>query len=107
MAIFDDIATRLRAIPGVRNVALSNMPLLSGGTNSTSIFVAGRTYAPNARASINRLVISTAFVETMEMPLKAGRGFTERDNQTAQKVAIINDAAVQKYFPGENPIGQH
>ena len=107
MAIFDDIGTRLRAIPGVRNVALSNMPLLSGGTNSTSIFVAGRTYAPNARASINRLVITPAFFETMEMPLKTGRAFTERDNQTAQKVAIINDTAVQKYFPGENPIGQH
>jgi len=107
MAIFDDIGTRLRAIPGVRNVALSNMPLLSGGTNSTSIFVAGRTYAPNARASINRLVVSPAFFETMEMPLKTGRAFTERDNQTAQKVAIINDTAVQKYFPGENPIGQH
>jgi predicted permease len=107
MAIFDDIAARLRAIPGARSVALSNMPLLSGGTNSTSIFVAGRTYAPNARASINRLVVTPTFFATMEMPLKTGRAFTERDNQTSQKVAIVNDAAVQKYFPGENPIGQH
>jgi predicted permease len=39
------------------------------------------------------------------MPLISGRGFTERDNQTAPKVAIINETAARKYFPNENPLG--
>jgi predicted permease len=41
----------------------------------------------------------------MEMPLISGRGFTERDNQTAPKVVIINETAARKYFPNENPLG--
>jgi predicted permease len=87
-------------------VAMSNVPLLSGNTNTTSIFVAGRSYAPNAAVSINRLVVSSTFFETMEMPLKAGRGFTDRDTLTAPKVAVINETAVRQYFPTDNPIGQ-
>jgi predicted permease len=108
-ALFQQMTDRLRAVAGVRSVALSNMPLLSGGVNSTSIFVAGRTYAPgrNNDNNINRLVVSPGFFETMEMPLRTGRGFTERDNQSATKVVVINEAAVRKYFANENPIGQH
>ncbi len=102
----DDIAVRLRALPGVRNVAVSNVPLLSGSTNGTSIFVAGRQYPLDARPNINRLVVSPTFFATMEMPLKTGRALTDRDTATAPKVTVINEAAVQKYFPNENPIGQ-
>jgi predicted permease len=107
-ALFDQILERLRAVPGVRSVALSNVPLLSGSTNSTSIFVAGRTYAPaRARDGINRLVVSPSFFDTMEMRLKDGRAFNDRDTQTSPKVAIINESAVRKYFANEHPIGQH
>src|SRR5205807_2301049 len=87
--------------------AVANMQLLSGGVNSTNIFVQGRTYAQGQRDSINRLVISPGFFETMEMPLRVGRGFTDRDNQPAQKVAVINETAARKYFPDANPIGLH
>jgi predicted permease len=41
----------------------------------------------------------------MEIPLVAGRGFSDRDNQTAPKVVIINETAARKYFANENPIG--
>ncbi len=40
------------------------------------------------------------------MPLLIGRGLTDRDHETALKVAVINEAAVRKYFPNEHPIGQ-
>jgi predicted permease len=42
----------------------------------------------------------------MEIPFLAGRGFTERDDDKAPKVVILNSAAVRKYFPDENPIGR-
>jgi predicted permease len=87
-------------------VALSNVQLLSASVNSTSIFVQGRTYPQSQHDSINRLVISPGFFETMEMPLRTGRGFTDRDDQKAPKVAVINETAVRRYFPDENPIGR-
>ena len=107
IALYDRLAERVRSVPGVRSVAFSNQALLSGSVNSTSIFVEGRMYAQGQRGdSINRLVISPGFFETMEMPLRAGRGFSARDDQAAPKVAIINETAVRKFFPNESPIGR-
>ena len=109
LALYTQLLERISAVPGVRAVALSNPALLSGSVNSTSIFVQGRVYEAGRRDldnSINRLVISTNFFETMEIPVVLGRGFNARDNETAPKVVVINEAAVKKYFPNENPIGQ-
>ena len=50
--------------------------------------------------------IAPNFFETMEIPVVRGRGLTERDNLPAPKVAIINEAAVRKFFPTEDPIGK-
>jgi predicted permease len=108
--LYRDMLDRLAAVPGVRGVALSQPALLSGSVNSTSFFIQGRTYDPAVRQnnnSVNRLVISPNFFEVMGIPLVVGRGFTERDQDTAPKVAVINEAAVRKYFPNENPVGRH
>ena len=88
---------------------MSAPALLSGSVNGTSIFVHGRTYAPDVRDrdnNINRLVVSPNFFEVMGIPVLTGRGFTERDSDTAPKVVMINQAAVKKYFANENPVGQ-
>jgi len=106
-ALYQQMTERLRNVAGVRNAALSNVPLLSGSVNGTSIFVEGRAYTPGKRDghNINRLAVSPGFFDTMEMPMRLGRAFTDRDNQSAPKVVIVNEAAVRKYFPNENPIG--
>jgi hypothetical protein len=80
--------------------------LLAGSVNSTSIFVQGRTYSADQHDSINRVVVSPGFFDTMEMPLRAGRGFTSRDSKGAPKVAVINEAAARQYFPNQDPLGQ-
>jgi predicted permease len=108
-ALYEQTLDRLRTMPGVRSAAFSNVQLLSGSVNSTNIFVKGRTYVQGQRQhdSINRLVMSPGFFETMGMPILVGRGFTARDDQRAPKVVVINETAVRKYFPNEDPIGQH
>jgi predicted permease len=58
------------------------------------------------RNEIYRLVVSPNFFEAMEMPLVAGRGFTDHDSGLAPKVAVINEAAAHRYFPGVTPVGQ-
>jgi predicted permease len=107
-ALYRDMIDRLAAVPGVQAVAMSQPALLSGSVNSTSIFVQGRTYSGDIRQSdsINRLVISPNFFDVMGIRLLSGRGLTDRDNETAPKVVLINEAAARKYFPGENPVGR-
>ncbi|HEV3486713.1 MAG TPA: ABC transporter permease, partial [Vicinamibacterales bacterium] len=107
VALYGNLMERVAAVPGVRAVALTHPSLLSGGVNSTSFFVQGRVYAnPDEGGGINRLVVSPNFFEVMEIPILAGRSLTPRDNETAPKVAIINETAAKKFFPGENPLGR-
>ncbi len=107
--LYRDMLDRLATVPGVRGVALSAPALLSGSVNGTSIYVQGRAYDLSVRErnnDINRLVISPNFFDLMEIPVLRGRGFTDRDNASSQKVVVINEAAVRKYFPDEDPIGR-
>jgi predicted permease len=109
LALYREMLDRLGAVPGVSAVAMSAPALLSGNVNGTSIFVHGRTYAPDVRDrdnNINRLVVSPNFFEVMGIPVLSGRGVTDRDSETAPKVVVINQAAAKKYFANENPVGQ-
>jgi predicted permease len=105
-ALCRELLERLAAVPGVRSAALTNPALLSGSTNISSFYIKGRTYARDEDNGIHRMVVSPNFFDTMEIKLVVGRGFTEQDTATAPKVAVINEAAVKKHFPNENPIGQ-
>jgi predicted permease len=104
--LYAQLLDRLRAVPGVTATTLSNPALLSGSVNQTIIFVQGRTYAPEARDSINRMVVAPGFTEMMGIPLLVGRTLSERDSETAPKVALINETAARKYFPNAHPVGQ-
>ena len=104
--LLDRVTEQLRAVPGVRAVAFSTGGLLTGTFNITNIHVEGRSYGRDDRPAISRLVVSPEFFDTMGIPLLSGRVFSAQDTATAPRVVVINEAAVQKYFPGENPVGR-
>jgi predicted permease len=109
--LYRDLMERIGSVPGVREVAMSQPALLSGSVNSTSIYIHGRAYAAESRErdsnSINRVVVSPNFLDVMGIPVIAGRGLTDRDNQSAPKVVVLNQAAVRQFFGNQNPLGQH
>jgi predicted permease len=107
--LYRDMLDRIAAVPGVRGVAMSQPALLSGSTSTTGMYIQGRTYGSirNDGNDIHRVVVSPSFFDVMGIPLVLGRGITDRDTADAPKVVVINEAAVRKYFPGENPIGRH
>jgi predicted permease len=51
--------------------------------------------------------VSPKFFETVGQPVIRGRGFTDGDTATSQKVAVVNQTFVKKFFPKEDPIGRH
>jgi putative ABC transport system permease protein len=51
-------------------------------------------------------VVTPGYGESLGVPLKAGRRFTDHDGAGAAPVVIINEALAQRFFPNENPIGQ-
>ncbi|HUE88102.1 MAG TPA: ABC transporter permease [Vicinamibacterales bacterium] len=105
-SLYEQVSHRVSALPGVGSVTLSNPPLLSGGTYTTSLVVMGRAFTEGPHNSVHRVWVAHNFFDTMEIPLLRGRGFTERDTMEAPKVAIVNEAAVAKFFPNEDPVGR-
>jgi predicted permease len=105
--LYQELANGLQTVAGVRGTTITQLAPLSGGTMMTGIFIQGRTYGPDERNSIHRMMVAPNYFEVLGIPLIIGRGFTENENNsTAPKVVIINEAAAKKYFPNQNPIGQ-
>jgi putative ABC transport system permease protein len=101
-AVFwDQVAERLRNVPGVETVALTGFPVMSGESVIRYISVNG---AAPSEVYCDVLNISPGWMDTMKIPLLDGRDF--RENDTAPGVAIVNEAFAKQYFGGENPAGK-
>ena len=98
---------RLARVAGVRSVALSNVQLLSGSVNSTSIFVQGRTYADGpARLDQPPRHVARLLRDDGDAAARGPRLHRSRRLRRRRRSSIINETAARKYFPNENPIGQ-
>lgn len=100
------LVERIEKIPGVRAATFSDIALLNRGRWNSSVAMAG--FTPEKGASPQAYVnpLAPNFFATMELPVLAGRGFTERDAIGAPKVAVVNQAFAQKFFNGQNPVGR-
>jgi putative ABC transport system permease protein len=106
-AFYQEAIDRLTALPGVRSAAAVEYLPMSGLDSSTGFYIEGR--AAPARADEQRThfrSVSAGYFDAMGIALAAGRSFTDRDTLTAPRVAIINEAMAQRYWPSENPIGK-
>jgi putative ABC transport system permease protein len=100
------ILERLESVRGVQSVGMIDALPLTGGA-STDIEIVGRPVPdPNDEPEVDIRIVSPGFFRTMEIPLRAGRLFTERDTFEAPRVMIINETMARKFWPGENPLGR-
>ncbi|MFI5126165.1 MAG: ABC transporter permease [Candidatus Acidiferrales bacterium] len=104
--VLHQMLERVRAVPGVRSAGLVISLPLTGGP-STDFVISGRP-APRLgdEPSADILVIDPGYLQTMQIPLLAGREFTERDNQNSARVMIINQTMARQFWPNESPIGK-
>jgi len=104
VALHKDIVSRLEALPGVAAVGTANgLPI--GWESTTSINLVGERNLGEGHELGNRQV-SAGYFSALQAKLLRGRYFSEHDNATAPRVAIINQTAAQQYFLGEDPIGR-
>jgi len=98
----EHVRSSIAALPGVLDVANSNLPLLDRGRSETTIDLPNRS----DRHHILLLDISDSFLSTMGIPLLTGRNFSAVDHPDSDKVILINRKFAQSAFAGENPIGK-
>jgi predicted permease len=102
VAFYNELRTRLSAIPGVHAASLSNHSLIGTGTSGTGVSV---SRAPAEGSSI--LTVGAGFFTTMQIPLLTGREIDERDRLGSPMVAVVNEAFARRGFGDRNPLGQH
>jgi predicted permease len=59
-----------------------------------------------SRPVVNYALVTPAYFSTLRIPVKKGREFTDRDTRNAPLVAIVNETAARRFWPGQDPIGQ-
>ncbi|MCC7010501.1 MAG: ABC transporter permease [Acidobacteria bacterium] len=104
---FDELLRRLAALPGVIGVAASGYAPLTGENNSASFEKerAGWMDGGRPRVAFFRPV-SANYFRVLGIPLLRGRELDPHDIQGTMPVALINQTMANRYWPGEDPIGQ-
>ena len=106
LGFYQGLFARLEAVPGVLSVGgTTRLPL--GGTNSsTQIAVEGRVPPEGQWPETDFRRAVHRYFETMDIPLRRGRIFTDADRDGAPPVAVINESFGRKFFGTEDPIGR-
>ena len=97
------IADKLAAIPGVRSVAMSSAIPMDGSNSSDLIYIEGHDYAPGEIPPVRRFkYMSPGFLQTMGMPLVAGRDLTWDDLYQKHDVALVSENFAREYWGKAN-----
>ncbi len=100
----EEILDRLQSQPGVVTAALSTAVPLTGETWVDAIWVPGDPRPQFERPVVNVRFVSEDYLETMGIPLIAGRSFTQHDR--GRKVAILSERIAELLWPGRVAVGR-
>jgi predicted permease len=106
LSLCDLVCERLAAVPGVRAVTSSELPLLNGWTNNGPIAIEGYQPKANQDMQVYWDAVGPGFFDTMGIRLLLGRPIDRRDTEKSPKVAVVNEALARHFFGDINPIGR-
>lgn len=103
--LFHRIEEKMKSVPGVESVAVTNaLPLLGKRGNTSRFNVPGSPLInPDALPGAQLHTASPDLFRTLRIPLRSGRGFDERDLN--QPVVIVNETMARRFWPGRDPVG--
>jgi predicted permease len=104
--LLDESTAAMRQIPGVQNAAVGlSLPYERSAING-SLAISNGAEAEQ-QVQTDEVFITPGYFEALQIPVLLGRSFTEGDGPDAQRVAIVNQTFVRKFFHGANPIGHY
>ncbi len=102
---FEQLTERLRAIPGVKNASASTQ-YPPNNVFQSNLQLLGEAPELSAARMVDVTNATAAFFPTIGYRLQAGRLFGSSDTENAPLVAVINETAARRYFPGRSPVGE-
>ncbi|HTE44259.1 MAG TPA: ABC transporter permease, partial [Gemmatimonadaceae bacterium] len=107
LAVYRELLTRARALPGVKSATLAGIVLLEGSNAE------GRAQATDAPATdaanlprVSFTSVASGYFETLTIPIVAGRGINDADITAKLPVAVITEAMAARLWPSGSPIGR-
>ncbi|HEY1496956.1 MAG TPA: ABC transporter permease [Candidatus Solibacter sp.] len=105
-AFFARLLPELRRLPGVTAAAMTNVLPESGNFDQRTMEVEGRTFAAGAEPGPDQYAVTPEYFRALGISLRRGRLFAEDDDAAHAQVALLNDLAAQRLWPGEDPVGR-
>ena len=104
---YSTVLERLQALPGVEAAGMvMNLPL-TGSSMNRGFRAEGRAAPrPDENVTMDYQVVSPDYFRALEIPIKRGRGFTNADTETSERVIVINQTMAQRYWPNQDPVGK-
>lgn len=103
---YRQMLARTRALPGVQSASLAATVPLGDNVSGSEIKIPGHPAQRGEELSADYNVVSPDYFKTMSIAFLQGRDFLDSDTKSSPRVALINEAMAQRFWPGVNPIGQ-
>jgi putative ABC transport system permease protein len=101
------VMERLQNLPGVERAGMVMSLPLTGSSMNRGFRAEGRPEPkPDENVTMDFQIVSPGYFATMEIPIKRGRGLTETDTETTERVIVINETMARQYWPNEDPVGK-
>ena len=101
------LSERLRTLPGFESVTQALRQPSSGQLSSTPISVPGLALFEDRVPRANYNLVSPEYFETLRIRVIRGRAFTQSEANANSPVVVISEDTAQKFWPNQDPIGQH
>ena len=106
-AFWERLVEKAQVMPGVTSAGLTSNVPFNGMVSSGSYSIVGYTPPVNeAQPHGRQEVVGADYFKAMQIPLIAGRLFTDADGPDGQRVVIVDQYLADRYFKGRDPLGQ-
>lgn len=101
-AFHAQLSEKLKALPGIRSVSVAQTVPFAGGRDETIDIDGGAGTAMSVSAN----EVSAEYFQTIGIPLRRGRYFTDEDARSGQSPAVVSHAMANRFWPGADPLGK-
>ena len=100
------LVTKLETQPGIQSVALSSRVPLAFGGGSTAVNPEGYVSQANESMETQVAIVTPNYFQTLQIPIVKGRDFTPQDAKSSQRVVIVSETFVNRYWPNQEALGK-
>jgi predicted permease len=106
LAVYEQILSRVEAVPGVVSASAARVTVLGGGARVTGVSTEPLEADNRNALTVRANVVSHRYFETMNIPILQGRAFEASDGPQTPHVALVSQSLAQRLWPDEGPLGK-